>query len=104
MRRLLVVLSIAVAALGPVTVRADDKQIADSVIEQLRLRQESGELRGFKIELQVDQGTVWLTGRVPNEQQQKLQSIGSVLENKMYFYYSIVGARYAGNSRFIPPF
>ena len=35
-----------------------------------RPRKQAGTLKGFSIDLQVDEGTVWLSGRVASEQQQ----------------------------------
>jgi len=64
----LVIMSLAL--LGASSVRADDQQIAQQIIERLQAEKKAGALKGFSIDLQVDEGTVWLSGRVANEQQQ----------------------------------
>ena len=64
----LAILSLAV--LGTSAVQADDQQIAQQIIEKLQAEKKAGALKGFSIDLQVDEGTVWLSGRVANEQQQ----------------------------------
>jgi BON domain len=64
----LAILSLAV--LGHSTVRGDDQQIAQQIIQKLQAEKQAGSLKGFSIDLQVDEGTVWLSGRVANEQQQ----------------------------------
>src|SRR6476659_4899806 len=64
----LVILSLAL--LGTSSVRADDQQIAQQIIERLQAEKKAGALKGFSIDLQVDEGTVWLSGRVASDQQQ----------------------------------
>src|SRR5438552_239524 len=64
----LVILSLTL--LGTSGVRADDQQIAQQIIERLQAEKKAGALKGFSIDLQVDEGTVWLSGRVASEQQQ----------------------------------
>src|SRR5262245_45678211 len=71
MRRYVFRLAIlSLALLGASSVRADDQQIAQQIIERLQAEKKAGSLKGFSIDLQVDEGTVWLTGRVASEQQQ----------------------------------
>jgi BON domain len=71
MRRYVFRLAIlSLALLGTSSVRADDQQIAQQIIERLQAEKKAGALKGFSIDLQVDEGTVWLTGRVASEQQQ----------------------------------
>jgi hypothetical protein len=71
MRRYVFRLAIlSLALLGTGSVRADDQQIAQQIIERLQAEKKAGALKGFSIDLQVDEGTVWLTGRVASEQQQ----------------------------------
>ena len=71
MRRYVFRLAIlSLAALGTGAVRGDDQQIAQQIIEKLQAEKQAGTLKGFSIDLQVDEGTVWLSGRVANEQQQ----------------------------------
>ncbi len=72
MRRLLVGLAIAsIAVLSPCWVHADDQQIAQQIVQQLRQEKAQGTLAGFGIDLEVDSGIVWLKGHVASKQQQK---------------------------------
>jgi len=61
---------LALTLLGASGARADDQQIAQQIIEKLQAEKKAGGLKGFSIDLQVDEGTVWLIGRVASEQQQ----------------------------------
>jgi len=61
---------VTLAVLGSSTVRADDQQIAQQIIERFQAAKKDGSLKGFSMDLQVDEGTVWLSGRVANEEQQ----------------------------------
>jgi BON domain-containing protein len=71
MRRYVFHLAIlALAVLGQSAVRGDDQQIAQQILQKLQSEKQAGTLKGFSIDLQVDEGTVWLSGRVANEQQQ----------------------------------
>ena len=65
MRRLLLGLAIAsIAALSPCWVHADDQQIAQQIVQQLRQQKADGRLTGFGIDLEVESGIVWLKGHV----------------------------------------
>lgn len=72
MRRLVVGLVITLAAIVPAIGLADDPQIAKSIAEALKSQKDAGNLHGFKINLEVDQGTVWLKGHVADDEQQAL--------------------------------
>ncbi len=72
MRRVFVGLAITLASFAPSWVRADDQQIAQEIVQELKAHQSAGKLRGFRIDLQVEEGTVLLTGRVADPQQQQL--------------------------------
>jgi osmotically-inducible protein OsmY len=73
MRRLLVGLAIAsIAALSPCWVQADDQQIAQQIVQQLRQQKADGRLTGFGIDLEVESGIVWLKGHVTTTEQQQL--------------------------------
>jgi len=64
---------LVIASCLPVAARADqqqDKQIAQSVIQRLQKEKEAGRLKGFSIDLQVENGTLWLSGRVTSKEQQ----------------------------------
>ena len=73
MRRLLVGLAIAsIAALSPNWAQADDQQIAQQIVQQLRQQKDDGNLTGFGIDLEVESGIVWLKGHVTEKEQQAL--------------------------------
>lgn len=59
----------ALAMMSPAILRADDSQIARQIIERLQVEKRAGNLKGFNIDLQVDEGTVWMSGKLANEQQ-----------------------------------
>lgn len=64
----LAMVSLTVLSYG--TAYGDDQQIAQQIVQRLQAEKQAGTLKGFSIDLQVDDGTVWLSGRVANEQQQ----------------------------------
>ncbi len=72
MRRLLLGLAVAATTLVPSVVTADDTQIADFIQTRLQAEQQQGRLRGFNVDMQVEQGTVWFKGTVSNAQQEQL--------------------------------
>ena len=72
MRRLLLGLAVAATTLMPSVVSADDTQIADFIQSRLQVEQQRGALRGFNVDMQVEQGTVWFKGTVSNAQQEML--------------------------------
>jgi hypothetical protein len=49
-----------------------DQQIAKTIVEKLSAEKKAGHLKGFNIELNVDDGTVWLSGRVASEEQRTI--------------------------------
>jgi hypothetical protein len=59
----------ALAMMAPAIARADDSQIARQIIERLQVEKRAGNLKGFNIDLQVDEGTVWMSGKLASEQQ-----------------------------------
>jgi len=64
---------LAIASWLPTAVLADqqqDKQIAQTVIQRLQKEKDAGRLKGFSIDLQVENGTLWLSGRVTSQEQQ----------------------------------
>ncbi len=70
MRRLVVGLAMAAAAIiAPAWALAGDQEIADEIVRQLRDKKAAGELTGFGIDLEIDQGTVWLKGHVNSSDQ-----------------------------------
>ncbi|GIW96054.1 MAG: BON domain-containing protein [Pirellulaceae bacterium] len=72
MRRMVFGLVIALAAMTPGGLRADDQQIAQKIVTELKALQAAGKLRGFKIDLTVEDGTVLMKGRVASREQQAL--------------------------------
>ena len=71
MRRYVFRLAIlALAVIGPSVVRADDQQIAEQIVQKLQAHKQAGTLKGFTIDLSVEEGTVWMSGHVANEEQQ----------------------------------
>jgi hypothetical protein len=71
MRRYVFRLAIlSLAALAPTAVRADDQEIAQQIVQKLQAEKQAGTLKGFSIDLSVEEGTVWLSGRVTNPDQQ----------------------------------
>jgi BON domain-containing protein len=61
---------LSLAVLTSSGLMGDDQQIAQQIIERLQAEKKAGTLKGFSIDLQVDDGTVWLSGRVTSDQQQ----------------------------------
>jgi len=49
---------------------ADDQQIADFIKARLQAEQQQGNLKGFNVDMRVEQGTVWFTGHVSNSDQE----------------------------------
>ena len=70
MRRLLLGIAVAVTSLMPVVGMADDQQIADFIKSRLQAEQQQGNLRGFNVDMRVEQGTVWFKGHVSNAAQE----------------------------------
>jgi BON domain len=60
---------LALAALGTSVVLGNDQQIAKTIVEKLSAEKKAGHLKGFNIELNVEEGTVWLSGRVSTDEQ-----------------------------------
>jgi osmotically-inducible protein OsmY len=72
MRKFFVSLAIGLATVAPSWAQADDEQIAQEIIDKLQTKKDAGELKGFNIDLEVDSGTVWLSGSVATPEQQKI--------------------------------
>lgn len=65
---------LAMSSVPVMTVHADeaaDQQIAEQIVERLQTEKQAGRLKGFSIDLQVEEGTVYLSGRVTDAAQQK---------------------------------
>ena len=54
----------ACTMLGPALAMGDDQEIARVIVEKLQAEKSNGNLKGFSIDLQVEEGTVWMSGRV----------------------------------------
>ncbi|MDG1875147.1 MAG: BON domain-containing protein [Mariniblastus sp.] len=70
MRRLVLGIAVAVTSLMPVLGVADDQQIADFIKSRLQAEQTQGNLRGFNVDMRVQEGTVWFKGHVANSEQE----------------------------------
>lgn len=61
----------ACTVLGPTLVAmGDDQEIARVIVEKLQTEKSNGNLKGFSIDLQVEEGTVWMSGRVATPEHQ----------------------------------
>lgn len=70
MRRLLYSAAImAIAVGGPIQARAGDREIAQQIIDQLKVHRDSGQLKDFTLDLKVNQGVVLLRGSVAQPDQ-----------------------------------
>ncbi len=72
MRRFVLGIAAAVTSLMPTIGMADDPQIADYIKGRLQSEQQQGNLRGFNVDMRVEQGTVWFKGHVSNSAQEML--------------------------------
>ncbi len=73
MRLLVTTMAVMViAALAPNFALADDHEIARQILTQLEAQKQSGALKNFGVNLQVEDGTVLVRGRTASEQQKKL--------------------------------
>ena len=61
-----------IATLAPSMLCADDQAIADALLSKLQTHKQEGALKGFAVDLQVDDGEVLLSGKVRNKQQLNL--------------------------------
>jgi osmotically-inducible protein OsmY len=52
--------------------QADDQAVAQRVVETIQQHKKSGALKGFGLDLQVENGVVWVKGEVANTQQHQL--------------------------------
>ena len=50
----------------------DDQAIIDEVTAKLREQKDAGNLKGFTLDLQSEEGVLWMTGSVSSEEQQQL--------------------------------
>jgi osmotically-inducible protein OsmY len=62
----------SITAAMPTLALGGDREIAQSVMSQLQQHKAAGSLKGFDIDMKVEQGVVYLTGTVANQAQQRL--------------------------------
>jgi hypothetical protein len=68
MRRYFMGMAIASLTAGaPMTAFGGDREIADAIITQLKQQQSTGSLKGFDINLSVEEGKVLVDGAVANQ-------------------------------------
>ena len=73
MRRFALGLAVAAVALASSSwCLANDQEIAQAIVEKLREQQQAGQLKGFDIDLNVEDGKVTMTGNVSNPQQHSI--------------------------------
>jgi osmotically-inducible protein OsmY len=60
------------AARAAESARAEDQQIAQEIVQILKKHKDQGQLKGFELDLQVENGVVWLKGHVSTSAQQQL--------------------------------
>ena len=60
----------ACTMLGPALAMGDDQEIARVIVERLQAEKNNGSIKGFSIDLQVEEGTVWMSGRVASPDHQ----------------------------------
>jgi len=61
----------ALAAPMPLLAETTDRQIAQQIVKQLKSQKDSGELKGFNLDLQVEDGAVYLKGFVSEREQRR---------------------------------
>ena len=70
MRCLVLGIAVAVTSLMPVVGNADDQRIADFIKGRLQAEQKAGNLKGFNVDMRVEDGTVWFEGHVSRTAQE----------------------------------
>lgn len=60
---------LALAATCPLTGWAGDREIAEQIINRLKVQRDAGTLKGFKLDLKVEEGVVLLKGKVSDADQ-----------------------------------
>ena len=64
--------AVTFALLIGVTVRADDQQIGKQIVDRLQAQRQAVQLEGFNLGVQVESGTVTMSGSVSTEEQAAL--------------------------------
>jgi osmotically-inducible protein OsmY len=60
---------LTLAATGPMQASGGDREIAEQIIQRLKVQRDAGTLKGFTLDLKVEEGIVLMRGRVSAEQQ-----------------------------------
>lgn len=83
MRRLGLGFAIAtMLVMMPKAVNADDQQIANKIMQGLQTAKQQGQLKGFQVDMKVQDGTVWFSGFVANAaQEQKVFEVAQSAQN-----------------------
>ena len=63
---------VAIAVMAPAVLLAGDQEIAQQIVSRLQEERQSGKLKGFSVDLEVEDGVVWMSGRVASSEQQAL--------------------------------
>jgi hypothetical protein len=63
---------LALAVIVAPAAQADDNEIAQHIFQKLKAEQEQGNLKGYRVDMRVDKGTVWFKGFVANAEQEML--------------------------------
>lgn len=71
-RSFLALATFVVAGLTASSVQADDDAIAQHIYQQLKMEQDAGNLRGYRVDMRVESGTVWFEGHVSTADQEML--------------------------------
>ncbi len=72
MRRFFLAATImSIVAGGPLQALAGDREIAEQIIQKLKVQRDSGSLKDFTLDLKVDKGVVLIRGSVREEAQKK---------------------------------
>jgi osmotically-inducible protein OsmY len=62
----------AIATIGPLQAWGGDREIAEQIIQRLKVNRESGALKDFTLDMKVDQGVVLFRGNVSEDVQKDL--------------------------------
>jgi len=72
MRRFFLAAAIlSIVATGPLQAHAGDREIAEQIIQKLKVQRDAGSLKGFTLDLKVDKGVVLLRGSVQEAAQKQ---------------------------------
>jgi len=63
---------VAITGMTVSVTSANDTEIAQTIVDKLREQKELGNLRGFELDVKVEQGCVWMEGRVADAEQRAL--------------------------------